>query len=68
MQGPRAVATRTLATYAGCATKGFPAGCSFATCNVQMYVVPPMDSWVPRFPTVDPSIFIDDFMLGSSNT
>eukprot|EP00959_Pyramimonas_sp_CCMP1952_P336614 7048370-Pyramimonas_sp.AAC.1 len=59
--GPRAAATRILATYAGCATKGFPAGCSFATYNVQMYTVPPMDSWVPKFPTVDPSISIDDF-------
>eukprot|EP00959_Pyramimonas_sp_CCMP1952_P143096 2995899-Pyramimonas_sp.AAC.1 len=33
-----------------------------------MYTVPPMDSWVPKFPSVDPSIFLDDFMLGSSNT
>ena len=34
--GPRAVATRTLAMHAGCATKGFPAGCPIATFNMQM--------------------------------
>ena len=51
----------------GALPKGFPAGCPFATSNVQMYSAPPLDLRVSEHPKVTPSNFIDDFMPTSSN-
>eukprot|EP00974_Lingulodinium_polyedra_P047717 4581142-Lingulodinium_polyedra.AAC.1 len=51
-----------MATDAGYALRGVPAGCTFATYSIQCYCMADIDTFMNRWPRLSLSIFIDDFV------
>eukprot|EP00974_Lingulodinium_polyedra_P111714 10804095-Lingulodinium_polyedra.AAC.1 len=62
-QATRYVQLQGLAVSAGHPQSGIPAGCAFATYEVQMYLVHPVDDYIAGHVSVQATIFIDDWYV-----